>query len=55
MRSRQHPAGRGLTYAAEAGHDQYPLPPLPGDFCWAHAELFAPAFTAMSYLRRENR
>lgn len=54
MTPRPHPAGRGLTYAAEPGHDQYPLPPLPPEFCWTLAELHAPAMVCERFLRRER-
>lgn len=36
---------RELTYCAEPGHQQYPLPPLPAGFHWRQHELERPAFT----------
>lgn len=49
-RPRAHPAGRGLTYAASPGHEQYDLAPLPGDFCWTYGELAAPGLTAQAMI-----
>lgn len=43
---RSHPAGRGLTYAAQPGHDKYPdLHPLPVGFCMTWGEVYAPVAT----------
>lgn len=54
MIPRAHPAGRGLTYAAEAGHERYDLPPLPRGFCWTYGELRSPVGTIELYEARAD-